>query len=92
VEGKAQRVREELRGKLRALREEVGGQSRVNAIAGGLVELMEDYARDERVEVGSLKDEIREEQRRLKYNLFRESQNNLYAEAVELTHKLHWFQ
>jgi hypothetical protein len=52
---------------------------------------MEDYVREDRVEVQNLKDEIREEQRRLKYNLFRESQSNLYSEAVELTHKLHWF-
>ena len=40
----------------------------------------------------TLKDEVRLEQRRLKYDLFSESENNLYAEAVELTHKLHWFQ
>lgn len=38
------------------------------------------------------KDEIIEEQRRLTFNMFKESQNNDYSDAVELTHKLHWLQ
>jgi hypothetical protein len=28
----------------------------------------------------------------LKYSKFQESEKNIYAEAIELTHKLRWFQ
>lgn len=38
------------------------------------------------------KDEVIEEQRRLTFNMFEESQKNDFSDAMELTNKLHWLQ
>lgn len=68
------------------------GVTKVEAIASTMICLIEDYVKEERSEIMRFKDEVIEEQRRLSFNMFKESQNNDFSDAVELTHKLHWLQ
>lgn len=68
------------------------GLTKMETIASTMISLIEDYVKEEKSEIMRFKDEVVEEQRRLSFNMFKESQINDYSDAVELTHKLHWLQ